>query len=104
MDLVALAWLMALGLGIYYLWRSFQVKELAFVAARRHCEGMQVQMLDQSVYLRKLWLRRDRNGRVRFWRMFYFEFTVTGGDRYFGRVFMLGRRVERVELEPHRLQ
>ena len=103
MNLVALAWLMVLGLGIVYIRRAMQAKELAFTAARRQCESMQVQLLDQSVYLRKLWFRRNNNGRLGFWRVYYFEFTVTGGTRYVGRVFMLGRRIEKVELEPHEM-
>lgn len=104
LDLKALAWLTLLGLFIYYSWRAFQVKDRAYLAARRHCEQMQVQMLDQVVYLRRLWIKRSSSGRLGFWRAFYFEFTVTGGDRYQGRVLMLGRRIESVELEPHRIQ
>lgn|SRR5690554_1138091 len=103
MNLVALAWLMALGLGVIYVWRALQAREIAYAAARRQCENMQVQLLDQSVYLRKLWFRRTNSGRLGFWRVYYFEFTVTGGTRYVGRVFMLGRRVEQVELEPHQM-
>lgn len=103
LDLKALVWLTVLGLFIYYCWRAFQAKDRAFIAARRHCEKMQVQMLDQSVYLRKLWIKRDTRGRPGLWRAFYFEFTVTGGDRYFGRVLMLGRHIHSVELDPHRL-
>ncbi len=104
LDLKALAWLMALGLLIFYCWRGFQAKDRANAAALRECEKMDVQMLDQSVYLRRVWIKRGRDGRPGFWRAFYFEFTVTGGDRYQGQVLMLGRRIERVELEPHRMQ
>src|SRR5690625_6803062 len=96
MDLVALAWLMLLGLGVAYVWRALQARELAYAAARRECENMQVQLLDQSVYLRKLWFRRNKHGRLGFWRVYYFEFTVTGGTRYVGCVFMLGRSIDRV--------
>ncbi|WP_341936668.1 DUF3301 domain-containing protein [Marinimicrobium sp. C2-29] len=102
-DLKSLVWLTAVVLVIYYSWRAFQAKDLAFAAARRHCDEMEVQMLDQSVYLRRLWIKRDSRGRPGLWRAFYFEFTVTGGDRYFGRVLMLGRHIQGVELEPHRL-
>ncbi|HEY7884022.1 MAG TPA: DUF3301 domain-containing protein, partial [Cellvibrionaceae bacterium] len=64
---------------------------------------MQVQMLDQSVYLRRLWIKRASDGRLCLWRSFYFEFTATGEDRYQGRVVMLGSRIEAVQLEPHRM-
>jgi len=103
LDIKALAWLAALGLFFYYCWRAFQAKDLALAAALRHCAQMEVQMLDQSVYLRRIWIKRNRRGHPGLWRAFYFEFTVTGGDRYFGRVLMLGRYIDHVELEPHRL-
>jgi len=73
------------------------------MAARKRCEELQVQMLDESVYLRRLWVKRNAQGKLVFWRAFYFEFTVSGGERYFGRVLMLGNLIEEVQLEPHRL-
>lgn len=94
---------MLFGLGVVYIWRALQVKELAYAAARRQCESMQVQLLDQSVYLRRLWFRRNKQGQLGFWRVYCFEFTVSGGTRYVGRVSMLGRRIEQVELEPHEM-
>ncbi|MGD8175183.1 DUF3301 domain-containing protein [Marinimicrobium sp. ARAG 43.8] len=102
LDLKTLAWGVLLGLLFYYTWRAFQAKDVAYAAARSHCAQMQVQLLDQSVYLRKLWIRWHR-GRPGLWRLFHFEFTVTGGDRYVGQVWMLGRQITRVELEPHRV-
>ena len=63
----------------------------------------QVQLLDENVYLRRLWFKRNDLGKLSLWRAFYFEFTVTGGDRYYGRVIMLGSRITQVELDPHRL-
>lgn len=102
-DLKALVWLAVLALVAFYTWRAFQARDRALAAARRHCQRMEVQMLDQAVFMRGLWLRRDRRGRPGLWRAFHFEFTVTGSDRYTGRVLMLGRHIHSVELEPHRL-
>lgn len=102
-DLTSVFWLMAIGLIIYYWIHSLQVKEIAYAAARRHCQEMQVQMLDQNVYLRRLWFKRAEKGGFYFWRAFYFEFTVSGQDRYTGRVLMLSSRVSTVQLEPHRV-
>ncbi len=97
-------WLVVLALVAFY-WRdSLRVKEIAFKAAQERCREMQVQLLDEAVYLRRLWLKRNDQGRLALWRAFYFEFTVSGSDRYLGRVFMLGDRAEAVQLQPHRLQ
>jgi hypothetical protein len=103
LDLSAIWWLTFIFLIGYY-WRCALIaREQAFAAAQRHCDSMQVQLLDQSVSLRRLWFKRNAQGRLCLWRAFYFEFTVIGDDRYVGRVVMLGDRVSEVQLEPHRV-
>lgn len=98
-----LLWLTLLIAVILY-WRSaLRVKERAYVAARKRCQDMEVQLLDETIFLRRIWLKRNERGQLSFWRAFYFEFTVTGADRYFGRVLMLGNSIQEVQLEPHRL-
>lgn len=102
-DLQSILWLTLIVLTIYY-WRSaLLVKDRAYVAAQKRCEEMQVQLLDETVYLRRLWFKRNEQGKLSLWRAFYFEFTVSGADRYFGRVIMLGSRITQVELDAHRL-
>ena len=102
-DISSVLWLIAIGLVILYWFHALKVKDIAFLAAQRHCVEMQVQMLDQSVYLKKIWFKRNEQGKLQFWRAFYFEFTVTGEDRYLGRVLMLGNRLGPVQLAPHRV-
>ncbi|MFC3114454.1 DUF3301 domain-containing protein [Cellvibrio fontiphilus] len=102
-DLQSILWLTLIILTVYY-WRgALLVKERAFAAAQKRCEEMQVQLLDETIYLRRIWFKRNAQGVLSLWRAFYFEFTVTGGDRYFGRVVMLGKHITQVELDPHRL-
>lgn len=80
-----------------------RTKEIATKAAEHHCEQMQVQFLDQTVFLKKLSFKRNERGQLGFMREYYFEFTATGEDRYVGRVFMLGNRIQHINLDPHRL-
>lgn len=102
-DLQSVLWLTLIVIAVYY-WRgALLVKERAFKAAQIRCEEMQVQLLDENVYLRRLWFKRNEQGKLSLWRAFYFEFTVSGADRYFGRVIMLGSRITQVELDPHRV-
>lgn len=102
-DLHSVLWLTLIVLSIYY-WRgALLVKERAFVAAQRRCAEMEVQLLDETIYLRRLWFKRNDRGVLSLWRAFYFEFTVSGSDRYFGRVIVLGRNITHVELDPHRV-
>lgn len=102
-ELSDLFWLLALGaIGMYW-WHAHAVKEYALQITRKRCQDFDVQLLDDTVVLRGLWLRRGDDGAVHWWRSYLFEFTATGDDRYPGSVEMLGRRVIALELAPHRL-
>lgn len=103
LDINAILWLMLLAVVVFYWMNALRVKDAAFSAAQKHCEMMEVQFLDQSVYLKRIWFKRNEQGQLCLWRDFYFEFTVNGDDRYFGRVTMLGRKITTVQLDPHRL-
>ena len=84
-------------------WRGYAVKEVALRSTRQHCHELQVQLLDESVVMRGLWLKRDARGLLRVRRSYEFEFTSTGDERYYGCTVMLGPRVESIQLQPHRL-
>jgi len=101
-TLGTLFWLFLIGFIIWYWWRAKAIKDSVLTAAKRYCQQMDVMLLDDAVYLRGLWFKRDRQGRLRVWRRFLFDFTATGEERYVGRVIMLGQRIEHMELEPHR--
>lgn len=103
LDINAIFWLILLGAVVFYWMHALRTKEAALHAAQKHCDTMQVQFLDQSVYLKRLWFKRNAQGQLSLWRDFYFEFTVSGEDRYFGRVTMLGKKITLVQLDPHRL-
>jgi hypothetical protein len=93
----------AFVLLLYFAWLSVQAREYAYFLALKHCRQYDLQLLEQSVAFKALWLKRDATGKMRFWRSYKFEFSSTGDERYHGLVIMLGRRLERVELEPYRL-
>jgi hypothetical protein len=95
--------LIALLLGAYLYWfDGQQVKEVALKAVRGHCLNLEVQMLDEYVALNGIRLKRDQAGKMRLRRIFLFEFSSTGNERYNGICIMLGRRVESIQMEPYR--
>ena len=102
MTLGTLFWLFVAGFLIWYWWRAKAIKDFVLHAARQYCKKMDVMLLDDAVYLRGLWFKRDDQGRVRVWRRFLFDFTSTGEERDAGRIIMLGQRIIHMELEPHR--
>ena len=95
--------LILFAFGAIY-WTSAQkIKQIALAAVRKYCLDMDVQFLDENIALRSIWLKRDSRGNVHIWRSYFFDFSSTGEDRYNGRIVLLGRSVESLQLEPHKL-
>lgn len=103
LDLTELFWLFLAAFAGWYWWKARAVKEVALRTAKDHCRKMGVMLLDDAVFLRGFWFKRDADGRLRIWRRFLFEFATTGEHRYTGRVILLGWRVQSVQLDPHRI-
>jgi len=93
LTVFALAW---------HFFSELKVREIALNAARLHSDKMDVQLLDQSVGVHRVWLKRGRDNRLHIWRNYQFEFTSTGDERYKGHVITLGEWVESVQLPVHR--
>jgi hypothetical protein len=92
----------ALILLIVYLWwdarRSYQV---AMRVCRAACARAEVQLLDETVALRRLRLCRGAGGQMQLCREYRFEFTQTGAARYPGWLRMRGQRLEELTLDLH---
>lgn len=94
----------ALLLGVFgavgwYWYAAMQAREQAVAAGRRACTAAGVQLLDESVALRRLRFARNDNGALQFQRDFGFEFSDTGDNRRPGVVRMVGTRVAWVSLD-----
>lgn len=86
-------------LGIIWFWHaSMTARENANAAAREACQRLRLVMLDGTVALARLWVQRDRYGRLRFERTYSFEYTDDGHRRLKGFVVALGGRVTSVGL------
>ncbi|TVS17572.1 MAG: DUF3301 domain-containing protein [Gammaproteobacteria bacterium] len=85
-----------------YWWSALAAREVALRAVRRHCEELDLQILDDGLVLRRIWMKRDGRGRQCLWRTYHFEFSVTGGERYHGQIVTLANRVEAIHLPPYR--
>ncbi|MDX1606513.1 MAG: DUF3301 domain-containing protein [Candidatus Competibacterales bacterium] len=89
--------LLALGLGLWFWYDALKARERAREASLRACRRDGVQLLDDTVMLDRLWLRREL-GRLRLERRYVFEFTPDGARREQGLVVMLGDQVQVVAL------
>lgn len=92
-----------LVLGLWYWIRARDIKDHAYHSARRYCEKMDLQLLDQTVALKAVKPARSASGLIQLRRRYVFDFSSTGEDRYEGEIRLLGAKVEEIKLAPHRL-
>jgi len=91
--------ILALALAGAWFWLdSLKCREIALAAGERACAAQGLQFLDWTVAQARLRPERDGGGRVRFRRVYRFEYSETGNDRLEGSVSLLGRRVDSVQL------
>lgn len=93
-DLIALLALTAV-VGLWF--KSTRARERAVDEARQQCARHGLQLLDETVGLRGLRLRRH-NGRRRLEVGYAFEVSVHGDDRLDGRLWMCADRLAALSL------
>ena len=102
-ELVDVVACLLVALFCWFVWSAIGAREFAYRTVKQHCEQQGLQLLDEHVALRGLWLKRNRRGRLCWWRSYKFEFSSTGDERYRGLVTILGRELESIEMQPHRM-
>ena len=90
--------LILLGLIVWFWQNTLRARELALQAARHACQSQQLQLLDGTVTLHRLVLRRSNRGYLTLQRTFQFSYSTEGDDRQTGFVITLGDLVEQVGL------
>lgn len=83
---------------------AMRALEKAREAARLRCEALGLSLLDDTVVLKRLRLRRNGNGQLTTWREYRFEFSGDGHSRHHGRIIVLGGRVQSLDLDPWRVE
>lgn len=90
-------------LGVVYWLRARDLKQLAFVEAKKYCNNLDLALLDDSVALIGLKPVRNSRGSIQLSRTYQFDFTANGEDRYQGEIILAGRQVLQIKLPPHRI-
>ena len=94
-------WLIGIAV-VFLFWRTnVKARDIAFTAAKRHCESIGVQFLDDTVAQKSISIKKRDLGGIAIQRKFGFEFATTGADRYKGVITMQGYRTSRIQLAPH---
>ncbi len=96
--------LTAVVIVIVWLWQNNRrYKDRALRAAAHYCEQLSLRLLDDTVVLKRMRPQRNAHGNWLLARRYVFDFSSVGGQRYQGEVVMLGSKIERIQLEPHRV-
>lgn len=91
--------LLAVAALIWFWLDALRAREQAVDIGRRTCRQLGVQLLDETVALHRIGLARLPGGRLGLRRRYDFEFTIDGNDRRQGRILLLSRRLESVQLD-----
>jgi Protein of unknown function (DUF3301) len=102
--MIQLFFLFLIALLIWFWHDTMQAREQAIVLGKRRCQNDNLQLLDETVSLTSLRLRRNSDGQVTFRRVYEFEFSDNGDNRRLGSITLLGRHAESIQLEPYLMQ
>ncbi len=85
---------------VFWLWYSgARAKEVAIRCVNVACEQTGVQLLDATIFLKKLWPARLQNGRIGLLRFYEFDYTENGANRFQGLIVMTANRMEYLQME-----
>ena len=98
-TLFAIAMLLLVTAAFLFWNDSLKARERMVQTCARLCRELKVQFLDETVSLSSLSLRRSSHGWPEFTRVYGFEFSGTGQDRWQGRAVLAGQRVLSVQLD-----
>lgn len=103
MDSIDLLGLLLVA-ALVWLWLdSLKAREIAVLEARAACQSEGLLLLDDTVAISRFGVGRDGSSVLRVRRVYDFEFSSTGNERWMGNVVMLGHRVLVVNLTQPRL-
>lgn len=64
---------------------------------------MDLQFLDDTVARQKIWLKRNHRGRIIICRSYYFEFANRGDTRYKGKIILLGKYIDTIQMQAYKI-
>jgi hypothetical protein len=79
---------------VIWLWESnMRAKESALRGCNGLCKTHDLQLLDDTIALKKISLKRGKNGAIAFYRVYAFEYNTDGQNRRVGELSLLGNQV-----------
>ncbi|MDZ4142068.1 MAG: DUF3301 domain-containing protein [Methylotenera sp.] len=98
MELILLLVLIALA---WFWLDSMDKRERATLLGSELAARFNLQLLDETVACSKLWLARNRRGRVQFLRTYEFEVSASGAERMHCHLILLGNQLGAWHIPPY---
>jgi len=103
MYLSELLVIMFLVLLIWFWLESMRVNEFARSIGARLCRDNNVQFLDDTVQLSKMWPGKNSHGQLSLLRHYRFEFSNSEMHRYGGEIILAGRQLVSTYMDAYRI-
>jgi hypothetical protein len=78
---------------------TLRARERVLMLCQQACAETNVQLLDETVALKRLGSGRGSRGHLTLRRTYQFEFSIDGQDRRHGRAILLGRKLESLQMD-----
>jgi len=92
--------LLVLLVFLIYIWyETFRLREYVLIKCKQVCRESNLQLLDQTIALAALSIKKTPSGRFHLYRCYGFEFSVNGTERLRGFVDMMGSYISAIRLE-----
>lgn len=82
------------------LWQHLSISQHAYKIVAGYTRDRGVNLLDQSILLKRVRLVPSINSLIALKRTYAFEFSTLGDERYPGQVVLIGKRLKSIELAP----
>lgn len=87
-------------MAVAWFWSSsLRARENAIALGASACKTLNLQFLDDTVVLKRIGLGRNSHGRMILQRVYGFEFTVDGNQRFEGQVALHGSTIKSIHLD-----
>jgi len=81
-------------------YENLRAREVAIRVARDTCYQQNLQLLDSTVVLKSMRVKRRPEGQLALQRAYQFEYSESGANRQRGFIILSGRRIDSIGLAP----
>ncbi len=86
------------GLVLWWWFNSFRTQEVAKIVGKNCCLQYGLQLLDDTVVLVRVRIKRNNRGQWGWQRTYYFDFSDSGNNRKSGMIIMWATQLEMLDL------